>query len=135
MVGRCTSKSMSTRKPTRMSDLSTNLISACLMHLQMSGIYAKIETLETRMVMILIPTMIIMIKTIQKNLFSSQHPLLHQAAPWMKKILLQPHVSSRCSWNTLPSLQLLLDLTINDKKKYLVNLNCCFCSFICFLYI
>ena len=61
-----------------MSDLSTNLISACLMHLQMSGIYAKIETLETRMVMILIPTMIIMIKTIQKNLFSSQHPLLYQ---------------------------------------------------------
>ena len=28
-----------------------------------------------------------------------------------------------------------LPVRINDKKKYLVNLNCCFCSFICFLYI
>ena len=28
-----------------------------------------------------------------------------------------------------------IPVRINDKKKYLVNLNCCFCSFICFLYI
>ena len=43
VVRRCTSKSRSTRKPTKMSGLSTNLISTCSMHFQMSGIYAKIS--------------------------------------------------------------------------------------------